>query len=111
MKKYLTCILIICCSLAGCSMPELSEIKTLELAVYISDSQLSRSGLAQAVNAFNDKTKEVITKIEFNASVDYDLYNIMMEEADYLFNDSTRTEEDVINIIQSRAQIYVSENK
>ncbi|MCL2253546.1 MAG: extracellular solute-binding protein [Lachnospiraceae bacterium] len=55
--------------------------------------------------------KSIITKIEFNASVDYDLYNIMMEEADYLFNDSTRTEEDVINIIQSRAQIYVSENK
>lgn len=52
--------------------------------------------------------KLLIGKIEFNATVDYNLYQIMLEEADYLFNDD-RNENDVADIIQNRANIYISE--
>ena len=52
--------------------------------------------------------KLLIGKIEFNASVDYNLYEIMLEEADYLFNDDRRVD-DVADIIQNRASIYISE--
>lgn len=54
--------------------------------------------------------KLIISKIEYNAAVDYNLYYIMLEEIDYLFNDS-RSVEDVAKIIQNRASIYISENK
>lgn len=54
--------------------------------------------------------KSVIRKIEFNATVDYNLYSILLEEADYLFNDD-RNVDDVADIIQNRAGIYISEKK
>lgn len=54
--------------------------------------------------------KSIIRKIEYNATIDYNLYNILLEEVDYLFNDG-RNVDDVANIIQSRASIYISENK
>lgn len=49
--------------------------------------------------------KLIINRIEFNATVDYNLYNIILEEADYLFNDD-RNVDDVADIIQNRASIY-----
>ena len=52
----------------------------------------------------------IIRKIEFNTSLDYALYTIMLEEADYLFNDG-RDVEAVADIIQNRASLYVSEQK
>lgn len=54
--------------------------------------------------------KSVIRKIEHNATVDRNLYNILLEEVDYLFNDG-RNEEDVADIIQNRASVYISEGK
>lgn len=54
--------------------------------------------------------KSIISKIEFNAAIDYSLYNIMLEEADYLFNDN-RNVDDVANIIQNRVSIYINEKK
>ncbi|MBD5530345.1 MAG: extracellular solute-binding protein [Lachnospiraceae bacterium] len=54
--------------------------------------------------------KLIISKIEYNATVDRDLYNILLEEVDYLFNDD-RNIDDVANIIQNRASVYISENK
>lgn len=54
--------------------------------------------------------KSIIKKIEFNASVDYNLYNILLEEVDYLFHDG-RDVDDVADIIQNRASIYISEKK
>lgn len=54
--------------------------------------------------------KSVIQKIEHNATVDRNLYNILLEEVDYLFNDG-RNEEDVADIIQNRASVYISEGK
>ncbi len=57
-----------------------------------------------------DTLKSIIRKIEHNATVDYNLYNILLEEVDYLFNDD-RNEDDVANIIQNRASVYINENK
>ena len=54
--------------------------------------------------------KSIIPKIEHNATVDDALYTIMLEEADYLFNDG-RDVEAVADIIQNRASLYVSEQK
>lgn len=54
--------------------------------------------------------KLLIRKIEYNATVDYNLYNIILEEADYLFNED-RNVDDVADIIQNRASIYISEKK
>lgn len=54
--------------------------------------------------------KWIISNIEFNATVDYNLYNILLEEAEYLFNDD-RNVDDVADIIQNRASIYISEKK
>ena len=54
--------------------------------------------------------KSIICKIEHNATVDRNLYNILLEEADYLFNDG-RNVDDVADIIQNRASVYISENK
>ena len=54
--------------------------------------------------------KFLIGKIEFNATVDYNLYEIILEEADYLFNDD-RNVDGVADIIQNRASIYISEKK
>jgi len=54
--------------------------------------------------------KSIIREIEFNAAVDYNLYNILLEEAEFLFNDD-RNVDDVANIIQNRASVYISENK
>ena len=42
--------------------------------------------------------------------VDYGLYNILLEEVDYLFNDD-RTVDDVADVIQNRASIYIGERK
>ncbi|MCL2051815.1 MAG: extracellular solute-binding protein [Lachnospiraceae bacterium] len=53
--------------------------------------------------------KSIIKKIEFNATVDSAVYNIMLEEADYLFNDDSRNVDDVADIIQNRASIYLKE--
>jgi hypothetical protein len=54
--------------------------------------------------------KSIIRKVEFNGEIDSTIYSIMLEEADYMFNDD-RNADDVANIIQNRASIYVNENK
>ncbi len=54
--------------------------------------------------------KAIISKIEFSETIDYNLYNIMREEADYLFHED-RDVENVAEIIQNRASIYISEKK
>lgn len=54
--------------------------------------------------------KAIICKIEQNATLDRNLYTIMLEEADYLFNDD-RNVDDVADIIQNRASVYISESK
>ncbi|MDE6674642.1 MAG: hypothetical protein K2K19_07505, partial [Acetatifactor sp.] len=54
--------------------------------------------------------KTIICKIEHNATLDRNLYTIMLEEADYLFNDN-RNVDDVADIIQNRARVYISESK
>lgn len=54
--------------------------------------------------------KNIISKVEFNETVDYNLYNIIFEEAEYLFNED-RKAEDVADIIQNRVGIYISESK
>lgn len=54
--------------------------------------------------------KAIIHRIEYNAAVDSQLYNIILEEVDYLFNDD-RNVDDVANIIQNRASVYINENK
>ena len=52
----------------------------------------------------------IINKIEFSATVDSILYSIILEEAVYLFNDN-RNIDDVANIIQNRASLYINENR
>ena len=54
--------------------------------------------------------KAIISKIEFSTTVDSNLYSIMLEEADYLFNDD-RNVDDVADIIQNRASVYINEKK
>lgn len=54
--------------------------------------------------------KSVICKIERNATVDRYLYNILLEEVDYLFNND-RNVDNVADIIQNRASVYISESK
>lgn len=54
--------------------------------------------------------KALIRKIEHNNSVDSDLYNILLEEVDFLFYENRNVEE-VAEVIQSRAGIYISEKK
>ena len=54
--------------------------------------------------------KSILYKIEHNATVDRNLYNILLEEVDYLFNDG-RNVDDVADIIQNRASVYISESK
>lgn len=54
--------------------------------------------------------KSIITKVEFSATVDYTLYSIMLEEADYLFHDN-RNVDDVADIIQNRVSLYIKENQ
>lgn len=54
--------------------------------------------------------KSILCKIEHNATVDYHLYNILLEEAAYLFRED-RNIDDVADIIQNRASIYIRENK
>lgn len=54
--------------------------------------------------------KSIICKIEHNAAIDYNLYSILLEEIDYLFNDN-RNVDDVVKIIQNRATVYINENK
>lgn len=54
--------------------------------------------------------KAIISKIEFSMVVDSNLYSIMLEEADYLFNDD-RNVDNVADIIQNRASIYINEKK
>ncbi|MDR2889687.1 MAG: extracellular solute-binding protein [Lachnospiraceae bacterium] len=52
----------------------------------------------------------IISKVEFSATVDSALYSIVLEEADYLFNDD-RAVDDVADIIQNRVSLYINENK
>jgi ABC-type glycerol-3-phosphate transport system substrate-binding protein len=52
----------------------------------------------------------ILSKIEYSATVDSVLYNIILEETDYLFNDN-RDINDVAKIIQNRAQLYINESK
>ena len=52
----------------------------------------------------------MIRKIEHNNSVDSDLYNILLEEVDFLFYENRNVEE-VAEVIQSRTSIYISEKK
>lgn len=54
--------------------------------------------------------RSIIRKIEHNSTGDRDLRGILQEEADYLFNDG-RNVDDVADIIQSRASVYISEGK
>lgn len=54
--------------------------------------------------------KAVIHKIEFSMTADPELYNIILEEADYLFHDG-RDADDTADIIQNRASVYISEKK
>lgn len=54
--------------------------------------------------------KSILRKVEHNATVDRNLYNILLEEVDYLFNDD-RNVDDVADIIQNRASVYISESK
>lgn len=54
--------------------------------------------------------RSIINKVRFNATVDYNLYNIILEETDYLFNDN-RNIDDVADIIQNRASLYIQENR
>lgn len=54
--------------------------------------------------------KKVIYNIEYSMTIDPNLYNIILEEADYLFHDD-RNVDDVADIIQNRASVYINENK
>lgn len=54
--------------------------------------------------------RAIICKIEHNSSIDYYLYNILLEEVDYLFYEN-RDVEEVAKIIQSRVSLYISETK
>lgn len=55
-----------------------------------------------------DKLVKLIESAEVNTSVDYQLYLILLEEADSYFNGDKSLEE-VADIIQSRASVYISE--
>lgn len=54
--------------------------------------------------------KSIISGIEHTATVDRNLYNILLEETSYLFDDG-RNIDDVADIIQNRVNVYISENK
>lgn len=54
--------------------------------------------------------RALIRSIEYNATADSDLRGILLEEAAYLFNEG-RDVDDVANIIQNRASVYISEKK
>ena len=54
--------------------------------------------------------KEYISKVTNVASVDENIYNIIMEEAES-FLSGQKTAKDVADIIQSRVRIYVNENR
>lgn len=54
--------------------------------------------------------KEIICNIEFSMATDSNLYGIVLEEADYLFNDDRNVDE-VADIIQNRASVYINERK
>lgn len=54
--------------------------------------------------------RSIISKIEYNTTGDRNLQDILQEEADYLFNDG-RNVDDVADIIQNRASVYIRENK
>jgi ABC-type glycerol-3-phosphate transport system substrate-binding protein len=54
--------------------------------------------------------RTIIRNIEANCALDDPLYSILMEEADYFFNNN-KSAADVAAIIQSRAQVYISERK
>ncbi len=53
---------------------------------------------------------DIISKMEYNNTIDYHLYNILLEEAEYLFHEE-RSVDAVAEIIQNRASIYISENR
>ena len=52
---------------------------------------------------------EIINNVDTAYAVDLDLYSIILEEVTYYFEDN-RNMDSVIEIIQNRASIYVSEN-
>lgn len=54
--------------------------------------------------------KTIINQIEYNTADDQELKGILLEEAEYLFNND-RNVDDVAKIIQNRASVYISENK
>ncbi|MFI3214851.1 MAG: extracellular solute-binding protein [Eubacteriales bacterium] len=54
--------------------------------------------------------QEIISKIECSATVDSNLYNIVLEESEFLFYDD-RNVNDVADIIQNRASVYINEKK
>lgn len=54
--------------------------------------------------------KTIINEIEYNTADDQELKGILLEEAEYLFNND-RNVDDVAKIIQNRASVYISENK
>lgn len=64
----------------------------------------------EITNEDAETLKAIISKIEFSMTVDSNLYSIMLEEADYLFNDD-RNVDNVADIIQNRASIYINEKK
>lgn len=54
--------------------------------------------------------RKIIEKVQYNDTLDNTLYNILLEEAEYLFH-KNRDVEDVADVIQNRASIYISEGK
>ena len=67
-------------------------------------------GIYEITEEDAETLKAIIGKVEFPQTTDYNLYNIILEEAAYLFNED-RDVEEVADIIQKRANIYVSEMK
>lgn len=54
--------------------------------------------------------KAIIRQIEFCMATDFNLYSIVLEEADYLFHEN-RNVDDVADIIQNRASVYINEKR
>lgn len=54
--------------------------------------------------------KAIIGKVQFSATIDPFVYNIVLEESEYLFHEDRKIEE-VADIIQNRASIYIEEHK
>lgn len=57
-----------------------------------------------------EELRKIIEKVQYNDTMDLTLYNILLEEAEYLFH-KNRDVENVADVIQNRAGIYISEGK